>query len=1115
MPKKFSEFFTLNRDKADDFQERLYEVIKDATTIVDCYCRMYRYIIGGLKWSSRQDRHDLMHKKINMDGLDQQQMEDSRNYFEDSELVERKNRVLFEYLVLKEEEDTEEYGYNVFILKVDDDDDKKLQAQKAFRQIELWSRVKIYNDRYKIEQEKHDSLPNKEIEIDLDQGYNPDDDKQIKQLKKFVGDLVTWVKNNYPDLKALLAAKGSSGLFDLVFPEVPEKGQLSDQQTVDALDTMLNYIGYIKLMRQKDSHPLSTRKAFGEWLIDQLKETKEKEDFWNNQIISPAYKGIVDLTDPFISSPGKNRKIFGFFKTLFADFLSPNLKPKETVKEAECRRSKALKYIKNIFVEFKSDNLKIKEKYEGLIVKALKQIQTTCEKGYTSDLLLATATFTPDNKVPMVLPVNLANELKATADELLETLPLRLKNNTEVRFFTVDNFLDLGELNSNFYESNKNRTDSYVTFKFDPQENGQPEDRPIYRSLKTSEGSGIAFCNLPDLHNGTFYYVHTSPAIVEVEDRNKPKRIRTIDFHNYTITYKKKNGKPKNPTHNDSGEPYRDGGKTVRFFEDLMANTKWTKIGVRRYDPYYSTNPADASKPAPHLKAYVAAGRGLQRVLPLGDKTLCVWMWNSNNSRQEYGKLGEAVGLPADREIIFAENGDSKQPDNGQHCLIGDTQYTFVKFDPIQFRSPDGFYYQFISIKMDGENEETLFFVRVNTPSPGVSAVLTKTEKGRSRTLTKEPKDMLELFDFSYYRRIISIKDADDESDASVTESWKVIQLFSKGDTKKPSGATALKKFSNKDYDAVGVNLPICFNFKENIIQYYRDKQRRGKIINKGETLYREQKTRKDAATEMNPIIKYIKKPLSSTLSASKVPATEFAKGAMRQSPAVRVDWGVLKLDSRNSLPVNQEWCHLRGHGDGGQEYPGNFVSGSFHCNTEQLAIETGQRLVTQQKPKDSYLLHTTAYLLRDAEYQSTDDDKRKSEILAANYLDDEVAYENMLEYKTVARQTKKKEPSNDDDMQIGSPSLRQGDVAPLAAYIRYKVMQCESTVKGSVGGQQAPEERTISKYFDFIFEGQSEFIDNNQFKIISRAVQFALAGETAFKTWYEQEITESGSKDD
>ncbi|EPG75131.1 hypothetical protein LEP1GSC058_0061 [Leptospira fainei serovar Hurstbridge str. BUT 6] len=57
---------------------------------------------------------------------------------------------------------------------------------------------------------------------------------------------------------------------------------------------------------------------------------------------------------------------------------------------------------------------------------------------------------------------------------------------------------------------------------------------------------------------------------------------------------------------------------------------------------------------------------------------------------------------------------------------------------------------------------------------------------------------------------------------------------------------------------------------------------------------------------------------------------------------------------------TDQEWCHLYGHGDGGPDIPENFVSGSKHCNTEQLAIETGQR----KRKIDGLTAKITAYLL-------------------------------------------------------------------------------------------------------------------------------------------------------
>ena len=274
-----------------------------------------------------------------------------------------------------------------------------------------------------------------------------------------------------------------------------------------------------------------------------------------------------------------------------------------------------------------------------------------------------------------------------------------------------------------------------------------------------------------------------------------------------------------------------------------------------------------------------------------------------------------------------------------------------------------------------------------------------------SRPLDDKPQTILDRFNFSYFRRITNTIDKTTKT-THFSENSKVIQLFKKGDRRTPGGpGVVVLKCDSTEFDAVGTNLPICFNIAENIIHYYLDKQTRGKIINKGNSLFREQKPRKDAATAMRPMHGMLRAPLSTTLSAAKIPATAFANGVMRQSAAAQQDWGVLKVASCNYMPVNQEWCHLRGHGDGGDEYPGNFVSGSHHCNTEQLAVETGQRLVTQQEQERSYLLHTTAYLLRDAKnYKSTTDAERDSEILTANYLDNQTTYLDMLENNTARR---------------------------------------------------------------------------------------------------------------
>jgi hypothetical protein len=75
-------------------------------------------------------------------------------------------------------------------------------------------------------------------------------------------------------------------------------------------------------------------------------------------------------------------------------------------------------------------------------------------------------------------------------------------------------------------------------------------------------------------------------------------------------------------------------------------------------------------------------------------------------------------------------------------------------------------------------------------------------------------------------------------------------------------------------------------------------------------------------------------------------------------------DWlGNTKAGADEKIRTEQEWCHLLGHGDGGTEEPFNFVSGSRHCNTEQLAIEIGHR-TARRRYKEKLVAKITAYLL-------------------------------------------------------------------------------------------------------------------------------------------------------
>jgi hypothetical protein len=69
---------------------------------------------------------------------------------------------------------------------------------------------------------------------------------------------------------------------------------------------------------------------------------------------------------------------------------------------------------------------------------------------------------------------------------------------------------------------------------------------------------------------------------------------------------------------------------------------------------------------------------------------------------------------------------------------------------------------------------------------------------------------------------------------------------------------------------------------------------------------------------------------------------------SLDQATALQPDAALEKLKA--VVRTDQEWCHLFGHGDGGVEVEDNFVAGSKHCNTEQLALELAQRNYRTEK---------------------------------------------------------------------------------------------------------------------------------------------------------------------
>ena len=110
-------------------------------------------------------------------------------------------------------------------------------------------------------------------------------------------------------------------------------------------------------------------------------------------------------------------------------------------------------------------------------------------------------------------------------------------------------------------------------------------------------------------------------------------------------------------------------------------------------------------------------------------------------------------------------------------------------------------------------------------------------------------------------------------------------------------------------------------------------------------------------------------KKYGTQVTPSSLPATSFARYLVSKDTEVAAQWRQDNAQHPDTVRTHQEWCHLWGHGDGGMEHLGNLVAGSKNCNTEQLAIEAGQRRVTHnndvpQAVRNKITASITAYLM-------------------------------------------------------------------------------------------------------------------------------------------------------
>lgn len=247
-------------------------------------------------------------------------------------------------------------------------------------------------------------------------------------------------------------------------------------------------------------------------------------------------------------------------------------------------------------------------------------------------------------------------------------------------------------------------------------------------------------------------------------------------------------------------------------------------------------------------------------------------------------------------------------------------------------------------------------------------------------------------------------------------------------------------------------------------------------------------------------------------VSDASLSATSFAKYVVAKDDLTIVQWRRDNLLTETtpinfgSVTTDQEWCHLFGHGDGGAEELGNFVSGSKHCNTEQLAIETGQRRISQNEDIDSKLrkdlrANITAYLLPNGgswvNKNFTQDEINKK--LLANINMEEVknyvgkfftvnvgngtyTFRDLTTlrnaFKNLSDQIKQAKERDEDVLAVELFQFRRNlegsffIFLPVARWIRYKHFFKNK------------------KIFDHIFDAQSQSFDYNEAQILDYTVE-------------------------
>lgn len=258
--------------------------------------------------------------------------------------------------------------------------------------------------------------------------------------------------------------------------------------------------------------------------------------------------------------------------------------------------------------------------------------------------------------------------------------------------------------------------------------------------------------------------------------------------------------------------------------------------------------------------------------------------------------------------------------------------------------------------------------------------------------------------------------------------------------------------------------------------------------------------------------------------------ATQFAidRIAPARDAVASAQWAILSnpLVARNgqaaglaaaklTIRTSQEWCHLYGHGDGGNESVENFLSGSKHCNTEQLAIELAQRYGSQpglSAKITGYIFPNTPtwkltllqsdraflFLLNPDLFKPMADD---NDLIAAGktfFGQDPAQFDTMLptlggtpEVPTLAVYSALDQAAQAKVHTRLQERLHDSIAVawPLASVIRYKIYFANT------------------KIFDHFFWAQKESFDLNEFNILYWTIRRVIADATGSRASFDIEV--------